>query len=163
MCERSVEVVGLAGNLHLLIRAHTVKCAHVMQTVGQFYEQCTDIIVQRVEHLFVVVNLARRCGVVLFLLFGDHIDQEGHITAETLLDILNGIWCILHHIVQEGRDDGVCTQTQLLGNNLGNRHRMHYIWLTRLATLLLMSLARQLVGVTDSRNILGRQTSCKAS
>ena len=59
MCQRSIEIIGFTRNLHLLVGAHAVERAHVVQAVGQFDEQRTDIVVQRVEHLLVVVNLAR--------------------------------------------------------------------------------------------------------
>ena len=58
MGQRSIEVIGLARNLHLLVGAHATQGTHVMKTVGKFYEQCTYIVMQRVEHLLVVVYLA---------------------------------------------------------------------------------------------------------
>ena len=161
MGKRSIEVIGLSGNLHLLVGAHAAESTHVVQAVREFYQQSTDIIMKRVEHLLIVVNLARLACRVLFLLFGDHINKERHIIAKTCGNILYGVRSILYHIVQKSRDYGVCTQTEFLGNNLGDCHRMHDIRFARLAALLLVSLTRQQVSVINSFNVFGRQASCQ--
>ena len=161
MGKRSIEVIGLSGNLHLLVGAHAAESTHVVQAVREFYQQSTDIIMKRVEHLLIVVNLARLACRVLFLLFGDHINKERHIIAKTCGNILYGVRSILYHIVQKSRDYGVCPQTEFLGNNLGDCHRMHYIRFPRLAALLLVSLTRQQVGVIDSCDVVSRQSSGK--
>ena len=84
--ERCIEIVGFTGNFHLLVGAHAVECTHVVQSVGKFDKDCTDIVVHRVEHLLEVVELFRHF-ILLLLLFGDHFHQKCHIGAKTLLDI----------------------------------------------------------------------------
>ena len=57
VCQRSIEVIGLSGNLHLLVRRHAAQCPHIMQTICQFYKQRTDVILHGVQHLLVVIHL----------------------------------------------------------------------------------------------------------
>ena len=57
--QRSIEIVRLTCNLHLLVRAHTVKRSHIMQTVSQLDEDGTHIILHRGEDLTVVGHLLR--------------------------------------------------------------------------------------------------------
>ena len=86
----------------------------------------------------------------LLFLLRDNVDKKRHIIAETLGNILDCIRCVLDHIVQKCRDNRIRTQTEFLGNNLGDSHRMHDIRLARLASLLHMGLACKKVSIVDS-------------
>ena len=73
--QRRIEKVGLSGNLHLLVGTHTAQRAHVMHTVGKLHQQSTDVIVDGVEHLLVVIHLLGDF-VVASALLGYDADQE---------------------------------------------------------------------------------------
>ena len=117
VCKRSIEVVCLSSDLHLLVRTHTAERTHIMQTVGKLDEQRTDIVMDRCEHLMEVVYLL---GVVvlLLLLLGYCSDQKGDIVTESFPYILYSVVCVLHYIVQESRYDGVCIEVKLFCNDL---------------------------------------------
>ena len=46
--ERSVEVVCLAGYLHLLVGLHGGEGAHVVETVGELDQKCADVVLHGV-------------------------------------------------------------------------------------------------------------------
>ena len=77
-----------------------------MHTVAEFDEQGADIVLDGVKHLLEVVYLLRYL-VVTVVLLGQYAHQESNVLAERLTDILDGQVGILHHIVQQGSDDGV--------------------------------------------------------
>ena len=55
--ERGVEVVGFAGDLHLFVGAHGGEGTHIVESVGEFYEEGSDVILEAIEHLAVIVDL----------------------------------------------------------------------------------------------------------
>ena len=81
------------------MRKHRLQSAHVVQAVGQFDEQGAYIIMDRLQHLLVVVHLQRGL-VVLFFLLRHHIDQRGHIFAKHFAQFLHRVIRILDYIVQ---------------------------------------------------------------
>ena len=124
-----------------------------MQTVCQFNQQCTDVIVNGVEHLLVVIHLLRHL-VMLLLLLGHDTNQESNVIAKSLLNVVNRIVGIFHYIVKEGCNYGVGTQHQLLCYNVGNSDRMENIGFSRLALLVCMSRLGQFEGCVNTLYIL---------
>ena len=57
VCQRSIEIVSLTGYLHLLVWAHRIQRAHIVQAVSQLHKDGANVIVQRVKHLLKVVQL----------------------------------------------------------------------------------------------------------
>ena len=151
--KRSVEIVRLAGNLHLLVRTHTCQCAHIVQAVGKLHQNGTHVILYRCQYLTVVVHLLRLIILLLFLLC-HHTYEEGHVLPETLADVLNGVLGIFHHVMQECRHHGIGTKFQFLSYNTCHGNRMNDIRLTRLAFLLLVCLGSQFVCVADKLHLL---------
>ena len=149
VCERSIEIVGFSRYLHLLVRAHAVQGSHVMETVGQIYEQGTYIELHGCKNLPVVIYLLG-LNILILLLLGNHSHEEGYIIAETFTDVLYGIVSILYHIVQEGRNDRVCSQFQLLRNDSGYTYRMDYLWFTGFTLLRAVGLAREFKSQSES-------------
>ena len=109
VCERSIEIVGLAGDFHLFVGAHGGESAHVVKPVGELYEYGADVVLDGVEHLLEIVELTRHL-VFLFFLLRDHADEKCHVVAEPFADIVDGIVGILDHIVEESGDYGICAE-----------------------------------------------------
>ena len=114
--QRRIEEVGLSGNLHLLVGTHTVQRAHVVHTVGELHQQSSDVVVDGVEHLLVVIHLLGDF-VIARTFLGYDADQEGHVITETLTDVVDGVVGVFHHIVQESGNDRISTQLQLNGDD----------------------------------------------
>ena len=152
--QRGVEVVGLSGNLHLLLGLHRRERAHVVQAVGELYHQGADVVVERVEQLLVVVALLGD-AVLLLLLLGDDVHERSHVIAEALPDLLDGEVGVLHHIVQKCRDDGVGVELQLLGSDERHRDGVDDVGLAALALLGGVLLLSQGKGILDALKVLG--------
>ena len=76
--QRSIEEVCLSSYLHLLVGTHAAQCTHIVQTVGKLHQQRTDVVVNGVEHLLVVINLLGDFIMPCALLC-HYADQESHI------------------------------------------------------------------------------------
>ena len=109
VCQRSVEVVCLTCDFHLLIRTHTAQRTHIVQSVGQLDKQSVDIKAHRVKNLAKVINLLTML-ILSLLLLSHSTDQKGHIVTKTLTNLVDSIVGILYHIVQEGCNNRVGTQ-----------------------------------------------------
>ena len=153
--QRCVEVVGLTGYLHLLVGPHRGERAHVVQTVGKFHQYGADVVLDGVEHLLEVVELTRHL-VLVFLLLCHHTHQEGHVIAEALAYVVDGIVGIFHYIVQEGCDHRIGAERKLLSRNQCHGYRVQYVWLARLAFLWGMSLACEGKGIAYALHVLRR-------
>ena len=123
-----IEIVGLAGYFHLFCGLHAVECAHVVQAVGELYQQSAYVVVYGVEQLAEVVDLLR-LPVLAFLSFGNHIHQEGDIVAELVLYIVDGHGSVLHHIVEQCRRHHVRAQLQVAAHNCRHSYWMQYVGL----------------------------------
>ena len=108
VCQRSVEIVCLSGDLHLLVRSHALKGTHVVQAVSQLDENGPDIVLHGLEELAEVVHLLGMAVFLLFLLC-DYVHQECDIVTISFPHIFQGIVCILHYIVQKCCNDRVRT------------------------------------------------------
>ena len=152
VCQWSVEEIGLSGNLHLLVRWHTAKRPHIVKTVCQLDKECSDVIVDCVEHLLVVVNLLRH--LILFLsLLCQRTDKEGYIFTEPLQYIIDGKGGILYHVMQERCNNRISSQLQLFGNNTCHSNGVDDIGFSRLTFLPVMSLTRKLESLTDTCHV----------
>ena len=157
----SIEVVGLRRNFHLLVGAHRSQGTHVVHTVGQFDEQGTDIVVDRVKHVLEVVNLLRYLVVAVRIL-GQDSYQVSHIFAETHTKVLHCHISVLHHIVQQSRHHGIGLEAQFDQRNTRHGYRVRDIWDATLSDLFRVSLGSQFEGCLDARNIIWWQQLCHA-
>ena len=132
--QRGIEIVGLTGDLHLLVRTHAAEGAHVVETVGKLDEKRTYIILHRRKDLKEIVYLLR-LHILVLLLLGDHSHKKGYLVTEAFLDVLDGIRCILDHVVKEGRDHRIHSKLKFFRNDAGYIDRMDDVRLARLASL----------------------------
>ena len=135
--KRSIEIVGLTGNLHLFVGTHALKRAHIVKTVGKFDENGTDVILHRVKHLLEIVELLTE-HILILLLLSDNIDQKRDIIAKHFLDFFDSVVSILHHIMEKRCDDSVGVEHKFSRHNLSHLYRVDNVGLTRFAFLLLV-------------------------
>ena len=124
-----------------------------MQTVCQLHQQRTDVIVDGVKHLLVIIHLPRHL-VVLFFLLGHYSHQKSDIITETLLYIIYRKVCIFHNVVQESSNNGVGTQHQFLCHDVGNSDRVEDIGFARLTFLVCMCRFSQFKGSANTLHVL---------
>lgn len=142
----SVEELRFAGNLQLLVGPLRLKRAHIVQPVGQLYQQRAHVGVYALEQLPEIVNLLALV-VIGFRTFGYHIHQGGYFGAEAAGDVGQRVRRILHHIVQQGGGHHPGILLQVHTHNAGHRQRMQNIRFARLAALQAVGAAGKLVSL----------------
>ena len=155
--ERSIEIVGLPGDLHLLFGLHRCQSAHVVESVGKFHKDGTDVVLHRVKQLTVIVKLLRQF-IIMGGFLGDDLYKKSHVIAETLANILDCVRSVLHNIMQETGDYRIGTKHQLFSRYIRHCYRMKYIRFAGLALLRGMSLTRQLESGVNTFHIFCRDT-----
>ena len=102
--EGSVDIGGLRGDFQLLVLGHRVQGAHVVQTVAEFDEHHADVVRQRGDDLLEILCL---CALGTFHVgeLGEAVHHAFHLFAEHLLDVVEGVFRVFHHVVQQGTND----------------------------------------------------------
>ena len=132
VCQRSIEVKRFTGYLELLCGQHRTQRTHVMETVGYLDQDHPDIVTHRQQQLTEIFRLCR--GLLTEDTTGNlrqAIHDLGDLLAEHILNILNRVFGIFHHIVQQGRTDGSGTQSHLAANDTCYGYRVHDVRLSR--------------------------------
>jgi hypothetical protein len=144
-----VDLQGLAGDAAALVRAHHPEGAHVVQAVGQLDQDHPDVLGDRQHHLAEVLGLGLGLGTELQVgQLGDAIDQLGDLRSELGADAFLAGRGVLHHIVQDGGDDGLVVHPHL-AHGAGDRQRMVDVRLPGLARLPFVRLRPEQIGPVD--------------
>ncbi len=147
--ERGIDIHGFSRLLHLLLGAHELDRAHVVQAVGELHEDHPEILAHRHEELAEIFRLPGAGGGKLEIGELRHpVHQPGDLLAETVGDLLVGGAGILDGIVQKGGDDR-CIVKPLLRQDRSHRHRVLEIFLARMAGLALVHLAAVFIGIAN--------------
>ena len=133
--ERRIDVERLLRDQLALFLGKVVQRAHVVRAVGELNEDHAKVFGHGHNHLAEVLRL-------LFLggaerdprNLGHAVHELGHGFAKLLADLLEGGVGIFHGIVQDSGDDGVEIKVKL-GEDGGDRNRMHDVWFARAAAL----------------------------
>ncbi len=154
--------VGQGGvDLHRLQRLHPAlfvgegsKGAGVVQPVGQLDDDDPDILGHGQQHLADVLRLLPLPGGKGDApQLGDPVHQEGDLLAELLFDLVQGDVGVLHHVVEEGGNDGIGVHPQFHQDD-GGADGVDDIGLPGAAQRPLMGALRQLVGLFDPLHII---------
>ena len=153
--QRGIDVERFTGNLILFVGRLTVKGAHVMKTVAYLNKDHADVVTHREQQLLEVLSLGRS----LFTEdttadLGQTVNNLCDLLTEDILNVLNGIVGILHHIMKQGRADTCGTQSYFRTSNLCHGNRMHDIGLTRKTADAFMRLSGEVEGFRDDINLL---------
>ena len=147
--ERRVDLDRLARDALLLVLAHVLERAHVVQAVGQLDHDDADVLCHREEHLAVALELCLLLRLVLQAAeFRHAVDEHRDLVAEHLLHLLVRVDRVLDDIVQERRADGRIVEVQLR-EDLGDVQRVDDVGLPRHARLPFMGLPREFIGAPD--------------
>ena len=133
----------LARDLNLLIERHSPQRTHVVQTVGNLDQDHTHIVREGQQDLAEIFRLLRGVGIKNTRHLGQSIDHRGDFRAKNTLHILDRILRILHHIVQQSRNDRFDTQTDLIHRDLRHSYRMQQIRFSGASSNTLVSLLGQ--------------------
>ena len=152
--ERCVDIGGLRGNLELFVRRHGTKGAHVVKTVGKLDEHHTNILVERADDLFEVLGL-EALGIVGLVEFGQPIDDDGHLVAKFLTDVVKGELGVLHNVVQQGTNNGSASQSDVLGSDGSHRDGMVDVRFSRTTSLFAVGIGGEVKSFLHHRQVLG--------
>ena len=147
--ERRVDLDGLARDALLLVLAHVLERAHVVQAVRKLDHDDADVLGHREEHLAVALELRLFLRFILQAAeFRHAVDEHRDLVAEHLLHLVVRVNCVLDDIVQESRADGRIVEVQLR-EDLGDVQRVDDVRLPRHARLPGMGLSREFIGAPD--------------
>ena len=145
--QRGVDVQGLAGYLILLFGPHGGQGAHVVQAVGHLDEHYADVGSHGQQQFAEVLGLQRCLRTEdAARNLGQALDDGGYLVAEIVLDVLAGVFCVLHHVVEQGRADGCGTEAQFGNHDLGHGYGMEDVGLATATPHALVGLAGETVG-----------------
>lgn len=141
--QRREEVDRLARDLDLLVHRHRPQRAHVVQAVGDLYQDHPYIVGEREEHFTKIFGLLGGVGVEHAGHFRQSVDHRGDFRAENAFHVLHGVFRVLHDVVQQGCDDRFHAQPDLLDDDLGYCNRMQEVRLAGAAPYPLVCLLGQ--------------------
>ena len=158
--DRCINIDGLSGDILLFLRLHIGQRTHIVQAVGQFDHNDTDILGHRKKHLTQIgrltLHLIRR--ILQLGQLGHTIDQQCHIDTEFRRQFLDGHHGIFDHIMQKACRDRFFIHFHI-GENDGHTDRMDDIGFSGLAFLVLMKIPCRGIGFLDQRDIVRRMIS----
>ena len=146
--QRDKDVHCLRENLVSLALRHRTYCAQVVQTVCQFYENDSYVVVKGEQDSFEILCLHGFChslgGVIVKCLLlclamvvihcgfylGKAIYKRGYLLSVESAYILYGIFCILYNVVQQRGYNRFVAQSNLLYHYLCNSNRVEYVGLS---------------------------------
>ena len=124
MRKRSVDVERLARDPPPFWLGQRLESAHVVQAVGELYQDDANVVRHRQQHLADVL------GLVLLLAaeadaaqLGHPFDQTRDISAELLLHLLQCQFGVFNRVVQQRRHDGRRVELEV-GKNVRDFERM---------------------------------------
>lgn len=131
--ERDEDVPGDLGDAGLLFGAHDAEGAHVVQPVGEFDRHHADVVAGGDEHLAEGLGLGGG-AVVDLLQFRDAVDEEAHLLAEFLPDLIERHVRVLDGVVEQRGRQSRCLGAQFREDQ-GHGERVCDVRLTALAHL----------------------------
>ena len=157
LSDRSIDIHRLRSLLQLLLPAHVLEGAHVVQPVGKLYDNDAYVPGHGQEHLSqvfrlyfylldLIIHLAELC---------DAVHEQRHIIAEFLTDLIDCHHRVFDDIVQYAGRDGFLVHLKISQDN-AHAQRMNDIRLTGFSLLFPVSRLRYPVGFFDHREVIGR-------
>ncbi len=101
VCDGRVDIEGLTCDASLLFDGHRAQCLHVMQTIGEFHEDYTNVL-DHCEHHF-AETLGLRLGSTMklnLIELADAVDQQRDFTTELLCYFIKRRIGVLNCVVQ---------------------------------------------------------------
>ena len=147
--ERRVDLDGLPRDALLLVLAHVLERAHIVQTVGELDHDDADVLRHREKHLAIAFELLLFLRLILNPAELRHaVDEHRDLIAEALAHFVERMRRIFHDIMQDGGADRDVVDLQIR-QNLRDGQRMDDVVFTRNALLSLVCGIRKFVRPSD--------------
>ena len=154
VCDRRIDIHSFQRNAALFFRRQEFQCTHIVNAVCQLDNHDTDVMGHGKQNLPDILRL------LLFLVknrnavqLGDAVHQHRHILSELLPDIIQRIFRILYHIVEQTHADRIRIHSQIQ-QNICHRQRMDNIRFSGRAFLPGVCLFCQLIRRQDLAQIV---------
>ena len=152
--QRRVHVEGLLGGAALLPLGHHGQGAHVVQPVGQLYQQDPPVLRHGDEHLADGRRLLCFLRVELQAVeLGHAVDHGGHAVAEGRADVVEGQPGVLDGVVEQGGGDRLGVEAEL-GHDGRHGDGMGDVGLARAAELPLVGSGGDPAGLDDGAGVV---------
>ena len=158
MCEWCVDIQCFRGDFYLLVSGHGIHGLHVVQPIGNFDKNDSNIVVQGQQHFSKVLCL--NGGVLCFVetrYFGQATDNFSNFFSKKLFHVVNSIRRVFDHIVQKSCSNRRCSKANFVGDNFGNCNGVKNIGLPSFSSLLAVGLQGQVKGFSNQFLIRQRQ------
>ena len=151
VCERRIDLEGLASLALRALARDEAPCARIVQPIGQLDDQHADVLRHRDDHL------AHRLGlggltVLQLVELRDAVDEHGDLVAEVGAALIEGVVGVLDRVVQECGCDRHRSDAEL-GQDLRDCDRMRDVRFARLAELALVRTVGDEVGALDQTDV----------
>ena len=133
MGERNEYEHCLAEDLVSLVFRHELDGPAVVKSVCKFDKNYAYIVVKGKKDTLEVLGLHALLLCLVFIVkygldFSQTIYQSCYLLAEKVLQIINCVCSVLHHIMKKGSNNGFVAEAYVADNNLSYGNRMKYIW-----------------------------------
>ena len=154
MGERNEDEHCLTEDLVPLVLWHELDRTAVVQTVSKLDQDYTHIVIEREEDSLEILCLhAFLCGLVFIVEHGLDLSKTFHdgcdLISEQAAQILYSVVGVFYHIVKEGGDDRLVSQSYVADHYLCDSNRMKYIWLAGASSDTLVSFIGKFKGLLD--------------
>ena len=141
----------LFGSAAARFRRHVLKCAHIVQAIGELDQQYAHVVGNRQQQLAEVFRLLCFFGnQIEFFKLGQTLDQSADIMTEKAVDFGAGRLGVLNGVVQQRGGNRRVVKFEV-GKNRRNLDRMRKIRIARSAPLLAMGFHGVNVGAIEQR------------
>ena len=143
------------------------QCAHIVETVGEFDQDDTDILGHGKEHLSEIAGLhflldmgliAVVAGKFEFFQLGDAVDQQRDIRSELFCDLFPGHDRIFNYVVQKACGDRLLVELEVRQDQRDIKG-MDDVGLSGLSLLSFMRLSGHLIALFDQGYVVGGMVS----
>src|SRR6218665_213737 len=124
MSQGREEINGFGSDAQLLIARHRIERAHIVEAVGELYQNHAHVFGKRHQHLAIIFRLRRGAVFKYAANFGKPVDDSGDFFPKDAFQIVERNGGGFHHIMEEGGDNCRGAEAYFFYANFGHRQRM---------------------------------------
>ncbi len=156
MSDRCIDIERFTGDALLFFRREKFDGAHVVQTVGEFYDDDAHVMHHGQEHFANVFRLPRfRREHIEAANLGDAFDKLGGLLAKSFLNSCDRKFGVFDDVVENGGGEGGGIHLHV-GENVRNFKQMRHVRIAGAAELIAVALCGDFVGAADYPGVFRR-------
>ena len=152
--DRGVDLERLARDRAAFRRRHRAERAHVVGAVRELDHDHADVADHGEQHLAEALGLRLGAAPELDLVeLADAVDELRHVAAEARRDLVLGVGCVLHDVVEDRGHHRLRVELEV-GEQVGDGDRVRDVRLARAAPLPVMGVEREVVRFLDQFDLV---------